>query len=271
MSEDIPDLKELIILIRGAGEMATGVAYRLFQSGFRVCLTEIAKPLAVRREVSFSEAVRLGGITIEGVTAKRVENIQGILDGWHGGWVPVLIDPEASIRKTLNPEVLVDAILAKKNLGTRIQDASLVIGLGPGFQAGKDVHYVVETNRGHHLGRVIPEGEAEPDTGIPGMIAGYTEERVLRAPGAGIFSGKKKIGGSVKKGERIAEVSGFAINARISGVLRGVLPDGIEVLAGMKVGDIDPRGIREHCFTISDKARGIGGGVLEAILRHFNR
>jgi xanthine dehydrogenase accessory factor len=264
-------MEKLIILIKGAGEMATGVAHRLFCSGFRLCLTEIAEPLAVRRAVSFCEAIFEKEKEVEGVKARLVAGENAIRHAWAQGWVPVIIDPHANICRVVKPDVVVDATLAKENLGTRISDASLVIGLGPGFRAGEDVQVVIETNRGHNLGRVIERGEAEPNTGIPGSIGGYTWERVLRAPGEGIFQAKKKIGDKVQAGETVAEVDGAPVKAGISGVLRGILRDGVRVTEKMKAGDIDPRGTRENCFTISDKARAIGGGVLEAILRKYNK
>jgi xanthine dehydrogenase accessory factor len=264
-------LKEPIILVRGGGEMATGVVHRLVRSGFRVCITEIPEPLAVRREVSFCEAVLEGFKEVEGLVACRAASEKEILESWEKRLIPLAVDPECKIREWLKPRVLVDATLAKKNTGTRMSDAPLVIGLGPGFRAGVDVHLVVETNRGHDLGRVIEEGEAEPDTGVPGEIGGYTRERVLRAPAAGSFRIKKHIGDPVQKGEEVAEVAGVGVEALITGVLRGILRDGSFVSPGMKVGDIDPRGIRSHCFTISDKARAIGGGVLEAILMRLDR
>ena len=171
----------------------------------------------------------------------------------------------------LNPEVIVDAILAKRNTGTALGDASLVIGLGPGFRAGQDVHLVIETNRGHRLGRVIEKGEAAPDTGVPGEISGYTWERVLRAPVSGKFRGMKRIGDRVEAGEVAGEVAGAPVEAKIAGVLRGILRDGLWVQERMKIGDVDPRGVREYCFTISEKARAIAGGVLEGILMRYNR
>jgi xanthine dehydrogenase accessory factor len=261
----------LVVLIKGGGEMATGVAHRLARSGFLLCLTEIQEPLAVRREVAFCEAVFEGRKEVEGVTAKRVGGPGEILPAWEQGEIPVIVDPPGAIGRELRPDVVVDAIMAKRNTGTRIADAPLVIGLGPGFRVGESVHLVVETRRGHQLGKVIEEGEADPDTGIPGEIAGYTWERVLRAPLAGRFSGKKRIGDRVEKEEVVAEVEGVAVKSKVGGVLRGVLRGGLRVKEGMKVGDVDPRGVREHCFTISDKARAIGGGVLEAILMRYNK
>jgi xanthine dehydrogenase accessory factor len=271
MKEKICRLKDLIVLVKGGGEMATGVAHRLTRSGFRVCLTEIPQPLAVRRAVSFCEAVFEGQVKVEGLLAQRVAGKEEISRAWEEGRVPVVVDPECTIRRVLDPDVQVDAILAKRNTGTRITDAPLVIGLGPGFRVPEDVHFVIETNRGHRLGKVIEEGEADPDTGIPGEIAGYTWERVLKAPVSGKFQGKKRIGDRVEKGEVVAEVEGVPLDSKVAGVLRGILRDGLQAREQMKVGDIDPRGIMEYCFAISEKARAIGGGVLEAILMRYNR
>jgi xanthine dehydrogenase accessory factor len=271
MSKRLPAVKDLTLLIKGAGEMATGVAHRLARSGFRICLTEIAEPLAVRRAVSFCEAIFEGTKVVEGVTAKRVAGREEMEDVWQNGELPIIVDPSCSLRSVLLPDVLIDAILAKENRGTRLDDAPLVIALGPGFRVGRDAHFVIETNRGHRLGRVIEEGEAEPNTGIPGEIAGLTWERVLRAPCAGRFQSHRSIGDPVSQGEIVAEVEGIPIKANVPGVMRGMLRDGLKVKEKMKVGDVDPRGIQEYCFTISEKARAIGGGVLEAILRKYNR
>ena len=264
-------LDQLIVLIRGAGEMATGVAHRLVQSHFKICMIELFQPLAVRREVSFCEAVYDGEKEVEGVRAKLIPKSEGIPSAWKEGKIPLLIDPDGKgTRAFLKPDVVVDAILAKRNAGTQINDAPLVIGLGPGFTAGKGVHIVVETNRGHNLGKVILNGTAEPDTGMPGDIGGFTVERVLRSMKKGVFHAKCSIGDRVSKGAVVAVADDFPVIAQISGTLRGLIRDGVEVKRGMKVGDIDPRGKREHCFTISDKARAIGGGVLEAILYWYN-
>jgi xanthine dehydrogenase accessory factor len=263
---------ELVVLIRGAGEMASGVVHRLYRSHFKVCMTEIPNPLAVRREVAFSEAIYDREKEVEGVRATLISRPEEIESTWKKGDIPILVDPDAKkTRNFLKPDVLVDAIMAKRNLGTQMSDAPLVIGLGPGFAAGKDVHLVVETNRGHNLGKVISKGAAEADTGIPGEIGGYTIERLLRTMKKGIFHPQKSIGERVNKGAVVAVADDFPVIAKISGVVRGLLRDGAEVKKGMKVGDIDPRGRRELCFTISEKARAIGGGVLEAILYWFNR
>ncbi|MDI7259852.1 MAG: selenium-dependent molybdenum cofactor biosynthesis protein YqeB [Thermodesulfobacteriota bacterium] len=265
-------MSEIVVLIRGAGEMASGVAHRLHQAHFKICMLEVSHPLAVRREVSFCEAVYDGEKEVEGVRAKLISTPEEIASVWKKGKIPLLIDPDGNkTRKFLTPDVLIDAIMGKRNLGTQMSDAPLVIGLGPGFTAGKDVHVVIETNRGHRLGQVILQGTAEPDTGIPGEIGGYTVERLLLTMKKGIFHAHKSIGDRVSKGSVVAVVDDFPVIAKISGVMRGLLRNGVEVKKGMKVGDIDPRGKKELCFTISEKARAIGGGVLEAILYWYNR
>ena len=263
-------LNDIAILIKGAGEMASGVAQRLASCRFKVCLTETSTPQAVRREVTFSEAIFDHEKEVEGVTAKKIDSTHHIFQVWKEGKIPILIDPETRVKGFLKPDVLIDATLAKKNLGTKITDAPLVIGLGPGFFAGKDVHLVIETNRGHNLGRIIANGEAEPNTGIPGSVSGYTEERVIRAPQDGEFEALKKIGNGIWANEKVGMVKDAVIRSRIAGVIRGLLRDGTEVWEGMKIGDVDPRGIKDHCYTISDKARTVSGGVLQAILERFN-
>ena len=265
-------MDELAVLMRGAGEMASGVAHRLHRSHFKICMLEIPNPLAVRREVSFCEAIYEGEKEVEGIRAKFISSPQEIQSVWKESKIPLLVDPDGKeTRSFLAFDVLIDAIVAKRNLGTQIKDAPLVIGLGPGFTAGKDVHMVIETNRGQHLGKVIQSGTAEPDTGIPGEIGGFTVERVLRTMKKGIFHPHKSIGERVNKGSVVAVVDDFPVIAQISGVVRGLLRDGVVVKKGMKVGDIDPRGKKENCFTISEKARAIAGGVLEAILYQFNQ
>ncbi len=265
-------LEKLIILIRGAGEMASGVAHRLHRSHFKICSLEIPQPVAVRREVSFCEAIYEGEKEVEGVRARFISKVEEIESVWKEGKIPLLVDPDGKRTTSyLKPDVVVDAIMAKSNLGTQMSDAPLVIGLGPGFTVGKDVHTVIETNRGPHLGRVIFNGTAEPDTGIPGEVGGYTIERLLRTMKKGIFHPHKSIGDRVNKGSVVAVVDDCPVIAKVSGVVRGLLREGVEVKKGMKVGDIDPRGKRDLCFAISEKARAIGGGVLEAILYRFNR
>ncbi len=256
------------VVIKGGGDLASGVAHRLHRFGFAVIILELPQPLVVRRAVAFAAAVQQGEIEIEGVkgrTAVHWEQAEGFLQE---GVIPVITDPEGEAIKHLKPAVMVDAIMAKKNTGTFLGDAPVVIGLGPGFTAGRDVHAVVETKRGHNLGKVIYFGEAAPNTGTPGEIAGYSRERLLRAPGAGIFKPFKEIGDLVKKGAKIAEVNKEPLLAGIDGMVRGLLFPGLKVPQGMKVGDIDPRGEEADCYTISDKARAVGGGVLEAAM-HF--
>ncbi|MBU9727973.1 selenium-dependent molybdenum cofactor biosynthesis protein YqeB [Diplocloster modestus] len=255
------------ILIKGAGDLATGIAWRLKRCGFDICMTEIAVPTTVRRTVAFSRAVYEGEARVEGLLAVFAAGSEEVRQIVKEGDIAVLADPEAEIKETWQPDVVVDAILAKKNLGTRIDDAALVIGVGPGFTAGEDCHLVVETKRGHYLGRVIERGSAIPNTGIPGEVAGYTSERLIRAESGGPFKPVVSIGDTVKEGQVVASSGGVPIRAQMSGMVRGMLQAGVLVTEGMKCGDIDARCEREYCFTISDKARAIGGGVLEAILR----
>ncbi len=263
-------VENLTVLIRGAGELATGVAYRLHQSHFKVCLLETDHPMAVRRGVSFCEAVYEGEKTVEGVTCKLFGSADMLTGAWDKGIIPLVVDPGNKTRDIMKPDVEIDAIIAKKNIGTRKTDAPLVIALGPGFSAGKDVHVVIETNRGHNLGRIIVTGEAEPDTGIPGAIGGFAKERVWHAPAAGLFTTQRKIGDRVAAGNVVAFVDCTPVTTEIGGMIRGLLRDNTRVPKGMKLGDIDPRGSEEYCYTISDKSRTISGGVLEAILRRFN-
>jgi len=264
-------LKELIIAIKGAGEMASAVAWRLYMANIRnIVMMETAMPLAVRREVAFCEAIHAGSKTVEGVEAVKAGTAEDIPRMWRLGKVAVIIDPEWQTLKRIKPDVVVDAILAKQNLGTRKDDARLVIGLGPGFVAGGDVHLVIETNRGHHLGRVISSGSAEPNTGIPAPVGGVAAARVLRAPAAGEFQSTRNIGEAVRQGEVIGRVGETEVVAGTDGVLRGRMRTPTWVPKGIKLGDIDPRGEAGFCYTISDKARAVAGSVLEAILRTFN-
>lgn len=256
----------MLVLIRGAGDIATGIALRLYRAGMQVVMTDLPKPTAIRRTVTFSQAITQGETTVEGITARQAtcSTISSILDR---GEIPVLADPECACRKTIHPDVLVDAILAKKNLGTAITDAPVVIAVGPGFTAGVDCHAVVETMRGHYLGRVIWDGPALPNTNIPGLIGGYAGERVLRAPADGIFRQVLEIGAAVEIGDIAGWVGEHPMRCTIAGTLRGILPDGVCVYQGMKAGDVDPRCQLDHCFCASDKALAVGGGVLEAILQ----
>ena len=254
------------VLIKGAGDIATGIAIRLHRARFQIIMTEIPVPTTVRRTVSFSSAVTEGSMTVEGIEAVRIPSVDRAEETWAAGKIPVLIDPAAACILHLNPDAVVDAILAKRNLGTSIADAPVVIAVGPGFMAGVDCHAVVESNRGHDLGRVILQGSAAPNTGVPGEIGGHGMDRVLRASAGGVFQQKLDIGTQVKSGDVVGTVDGEPIIAQIDGILRGVLRSGVVTTAGMKCGDIDPRCALAHCYTVSDKARAIGGGVLEAIL-----
>ena len=256
----------MLVLIRGAGDLATGIALRLFRSHLCVVMTDLLQPTAIRRTVCFSQAILYGSYQVEDVTAELAASMEDVRCILAEGCIPVLADPKAECRAWLKPDVVVDAILAKKNLGTQITDAPLVIGVGPGFCAGRDCHAVIETMRGHTLGRVIREGEPIPNTNIPGLIGGFAGERVLRAPADGIFVQKLEIGTSVRTGDIAGTVNGVPMLCQIDGMLRGILPDGAPVTRGMKSGDVDPRGKREYCDLVSDKALAIGGGVLEAIL-----
>lgn len=260
-----------LIVVRGGGDLATGTIYKLKKCGYRVLVLETANPSAIRRNVAFSEAVYEGRWTVEDMTAVLagdVEEAQQIMDA---GDVAVLVDPLCDCLKSMKPLALVDAIIAKKNLGTGREMASITIGLGPGFVAGKDVDAVIETMRGHKLGRVILEGSAIPNTGIPGNVAGVTKERVIHAPAEGILRNVCHVTDVVEKGQTIAYIESadgnVEVAATISGLLRGLIRDGYPVTKGFKIADIDPRVEEyENCFTISDKARCIAGGVLEAIL-----
>lgn len=257
----------MLVVIRGAGDVATGAALRLWRAGIRVVMTDLEKPTAIRRTVAFSAAVVHGEAVVEDVTARRAESPAQALELLKREIIPVLADPAGACIPVLRPAAVVDAILAKKNLGTRITDAPVVVGVGPGFTAGKDCHAVVETMRGHYLGRALYEGSAQPNTGIPGLIGGFAGERVLRAPADGVFHQLLDIGAQVKTGDIAAEVNGVPMPCTLDGVLRGILPEGTPVHKGMKAGDVDPRCKLEHCYCASDKALAVGGGVLEAVLR----
>ena len=254
------------VVIRGGGDIATGIALRLIRCGMEVVLCELPQPTAIRRTVSFSECMRIGETQVEGVTARRaiLSQVPGLLEQ---GIVPVLEDPSAGSLPGLHADALVDAILAKVNLGTRMDMAPVVVGVGPGFTAGTDCHAVVETMRGHTLGRVYYQGSALPNTNVPGLIGGFAGERVLRAPADGVFHQILEIGAQVEAGEVAGMVGEAPMVCQIGGILRGILPDGTHVHRGMKAGDVDPRCERSHCYQVSDKALAVGGGVLEAVLR----
>jgi len=264
-------LNNILIVIRGGGDLATGVAVRIFRAGFPVMILEVDRPTVIRLPVSFARAVYKGKAIVEEVEAVLIPSWEKSKDTIKQGKIPVLVNPEGYCIEKLSPAVLVDAILAKRNLGTKIDQAPLVIGLGPGFTAGKDVDVVVETMRGHNLGRVYYQGQAAPDTGVPGEVGGESKRRLLRAPAEGKIIPLHKIGDLVKAGEVIAEVEGVPLKAEISGVLRGLIYPESLVTKGMKVGDIDSRGVREYCFTVSDKARSLGGAVLEEICAYLNK
>ncbi len=252
-----------LVVVRGAGDLATGCIVRLVRCGFRVVALELPRPSAIRRAVSLSEAVYDGVAEVEGVRAVRHE---GPPAAWDGSVVPLLVDPEARHVARLAPLAVVDAIVAKRNFGTHLDLAPVVVALGPGFEAGRDAHAVVETNRGHALGRVLLTGHAEADTAVPGRIAGHDGARVVRAQAAGDVVALRAIGDLVGAGEPILSAGGAMARAEIGGVLRGLIRPGFPATVGLKVADVDPRGVKEHCFTVSDKARSVAGGVLEAIL-----
>ncbi len=255
----------MLVIIRGGGDIATGIALRLYRSGMAVVICETPAPTSIRRTVCFSEAVRQGTAEVEGVAA-RLTDLEGVPGLLGQGVIPVLADPAGDCISPLSPDVVVDAILAKRNLGTHMELAPIVVAAGPGFTAGVDCHAVVETMRGHYLGRVIYDGSAQPNTNIPGLIGGYAGERVLRAPADGIFRGVRRIGDHVSCGDVAGYVGDVPMACTIGGTLRGLLADGIAVTRGFKCGDVDPRCSPAHCLCASDKALAIGGGVLEAIL-----
>ncbi len=263
-------MNEYKILIRGGGDLASGVAARLHRAGFKVLVTELAQPLVVRRKVSFAEAVHAGELLVEDIRAVRVAEAGEIAAVQQAGAIPVMVDPDLSALESYVPHVLVDARMIKRPPETDLDTAPLVIGLGPGFTAGVDCHAIIETIRGHTLGRVIWEGQALPNTGIPDSVLGKTEERVLRAPADGPLVSFAEIGEVLKAGDLIAQVAGEDVRAPFDGALRGLVHAGLVVHEGMKIGDLDPRSDPRYCAIISDKALAIGGGVLEAILSRGN-
>lgn len=256
----------MLVVIRGAGDIATGIALRLYRAGMQVVMCDLAQPTSIRRTVCFSEAIRLGETTIEGVRGVLCEDAEVASLAAQSACVAVMADPKASCVSDLHPDVVVDAILAKRNLGTTRGMAPVVIGVGPGFTAQVDVDAAVETMRGHYLGRVYYTGSPLPNTAIPGLIGGYAGERVLRAPADGTFTPCVKIGDEVKAGTVCGTVAGQPMVATIDGVVRGLLQEGVAVTHGMKSGDVDPRCHPEYITMASDKALAVGGGVLEAIL-----
>ena len=259
-----------IIVVRGGGDLATGSIHRLWSAGFKVLVLEAGHPAAIRRQVSLSEAVYEGSTTVEGLTARLIKDVSEMEAVWAAGEVPMLVDPECKCLDAVKPAALVDAIIAKYNVGTRRDMAPATIALGPGFVAGEDVDVVVETSRGHKLGRVIKEGSAKPNTGIPGIIGGYGKERVMHSPAEGVLRNVHAIGDIVEAGTEIAYIETadghVPVLATISGIIRGLIRDGYPVTVGFKIADIDPRREElENCWLISDKARCIAGSVLEQV------
>lgn len=260
-----------LIIVRGGGDVATGTIHRLMRCGYPVLVLETGTPSAIRRQVSFSEAVYDGSSEVEGMVCMKVSSLEEAWEKLEAGIVPILIDGSCEILKKVRPWALVDAILAKKNTGTTRDMADKIIALGPGFTAGEDVDLVVETMRGHNLGRLIGSGTALPNTGVPGLVGGKDKERVIHAPAMGILFGRKQIGDQVEKGETIATIitghGEVKVEASLTGILRGLIRDGYPVTKGFKIADIDPRDSEyENCFTISDKARAVAGAVLEGLL-----
>jgi xanthine dehydrogenase accessory factor len=252
------------VFIKGAGDLASGVAYVFKKEGYSVVMTEVEQPACVRRMVSFAEAVYEGEMCVQGVWGRLAASFEQAKQIMEKGDIAVLVDPQAETVEKFYPQVLIDATMAKKNLGTKMNDANIVIALGPGFEAGKDVHAVIETQRGPNLGKPIYHGMAAPNTGIPGNVLGFTIQRVLRAPGDGVFHTLVKIGDLVEKGDTVALVNELPVNTEIGGVVRGLLKDGLTVHKGMKVGDIHPEKNSEVCYSITDKALAVGRGALEA-------
>lgn len=263
-------INQTVVAVRGGGDIGTGVAHRLFRCGFKVMVLEASQPTVIRRHVSFAQAVYSGKIEVEGTTAVLAADPNKAKKACQGKLVPVLVDPDLSSLQTLQPQVLVEATLSKKNTCINLNLVPLTIALGPGFTAGKDVDIVIETMRGHNLGRIIDKGAAAANTGIPEPVLGYTEKRVLRAPCDGIVKNTLLIGNTVNKGDTVCIVGNKPVSSALNGVLRGCIMDDLQVKKGTKIGDVDPRGIKEYCFTISDKARAVGGSVLEAILSRLS-
>lgn len=258
-------------MIKGAGDLASGIACRLHNCGYEIVMTEIPVPTTVRRTVAFSRAVYEQKAVVEGITAVLCKTLAEVKEAVEQDRIAVVIDRECRILSQWKPDVAVDAIIAKKNLGTAIEDAQTVIGVGPGFEAGRDCHCVIETKRGHDLGRCLWQGMAAPNSGIPGSIGGYGKERLIRSPADGLFYGTASIGDRKAPGAEVGYVlkrdgTKSCVVVEIGGVVRGLLQDGVPVCIGMKAGDIDPRNVIENCYTVSDKARAIGGGVLEGIM-----
>ncbi|HIV66618.1 MAG TPA: EF2563 family selenium-dependent molybdenum hydroxylase system protein [Candidatus Mailhella excrementigallinarum] len=264
----MPNIADLNIVFRGAGDVASGAALRLYNAGLRrIIMLEIPRPMAVRRTVSFSEAVYDGEVTVEGVRAKLAVSSTDIPALWKEEVLPVLVDPEGLLIRNMKPDVVIEATIAKRNIGVSMADAPLVIGVGPGFTAGKDVHCVIETNRGFTMGRLYRSGSAAPNTGNPGIVMGYSVERVLRAPCSGRFETNLDIGDRVEAGASVGTVNGQPVISQIGGILRGLLRAGLDVEKGAKMGDVEPRD--DIGFNrCSDKGMAVGGALLEAIIAY---
>lgn len=261
-----------LILMRGGGDLGSAVAYRLHRSGFDVVIAEVAAPLVVRRTVAFAQALIEGHSTVEGVTAVRVSPRQNDIEAALCQLrIPVVVDPGLTLREVLKPSIIIDTTMSKKNRGMTLDMAPFTLALGPGFTAGKDVDAVIETKRGHFLGQVIYQGQAIANTGIPGRVNGYGRERVLRAPCHGQVRHERRIGETVKKGEIICFVDHMPVTAPFDGMLRGLIMQGLTAKKGLKIGDVDPRNQPDYCYTFSDKARAVAGGVLEAVLHHLSQ
>ncbi len=254
------------VVVRGGGDVVSGTIHRLYRCGFRVLVLELPQPLVVRRTVAFAQAIVEGSVMVEDVRAVRIDSIEEVYRVWGQNAVPVLVDPGGESITLLQPDIVVDGTMAKRNTGTHRDMAPVTIALGPGFEAGKDVDIVIETLEGHALGSLILAGAAQPDTGVPVPLLGFAAERVLRAPCTGTIEHVVDIGQVVKKGDVVARVGGVPVRAEIGGVVRGLIQNGMHVTKDIKVGDVDPHGVQSYCYTIFDKARAIGGGVLEAIL-----
>ncbi len=257
-----------LVVVRGGGDLATGVAYMLNQAGFPVVVTELARPLAIRRAVSFASAVADGQVVVNGVTGRRAESGPDAMTTARSGDIAVMVSSDLP---QLEQSVIVDARLAKRNIDTTINQAPLVVALGPGFTSGVDCDAVVETMRGHDLGNVIWNGQAAANTGVPGNVGGATADRVVRSPVAGTVTLSVTIGDIVDAGQQLGTVGGERVESKIAGVVRGLIGEGFPASVGLKIADVDPRADRSACFEISDKARLVGAGVLQATMMWMNR
>ncbi|WP_270749795.1 selenium-dependent molybdenum cofactor biosynthesis protein YqeB [Fusobacterium hominis] len=265
------NIKDMVVVVRGGGDIATGSIQKLYRTGFKVLILEIDRPSAIRRKVAFCEAVYDNVVEVENIVCRRCSCMDEIEKCWSENEIPLAVDPDGEYIDLMKPDAVIDAILAKKNMGTKIKMAPIVIGLGPGFDAGVNCHIAIETMRGHNLGRLIFKGPTMKNTGVPGIIKGIGKERVIYSPIAGIIKNIKDIGDIVAKDEVLATIDDVPVRATISGVLRGIIRDGYEVSEKFKIADIDPRiEEQQNCYTISDKARAVGGATLEAVLYLIN-